>query len=199
MSSLPKHRMTPEEYLKYERAAEYKSEFYDGEVFAMAGASRNHNLVVANVVAELRTHLKKRPCQVYPSDMRVKVLESGLYTYPDVVVVCDEPKFEDNEFDTLLNPTLVVEVLSKSTAAYDRGAKAESYRSLLSIKDYLIVAQDRCHIEHYARRPDGQWFFSEWKQTENVIPLASFEFELAVAEIYDKVAFPETAPSLREA
>jgi Uma2 family endonuclease len=199
MSSLPKHRMTPEEYLKYERAAEYKSEFYDGEVFAMAGASRNHNLIVANVVAELRTHLKKRPCQVYPSDMRVKITESGLYTYPDVVVVCDEPKFEDNEFDTLLNPTLVVEVLSKSTAGYDRGAKAQHYRKVSSLKDYLIVAQDLAHVEHYLRQPDGGWQIRDYDKLEDVIPLKSIEFELAVAEIYDKVAFPETAPSLREA
>jgi Uma2 family endonuclease len=191
--------MTPEEYLKYERAAEYKSEFYDGEVFAMAGASRNHNLIVANVVAELRTHLKKRPCRVYPSDMRVKISESGLYTYPDVVVVCGEPKFEDDEFDTLLNPTLVVEVLSKSTAAYDRGPKAHHYRKVSSLKDYLIIEQETCRIDHYTRQPDGGWGISDYDRLEDTISLTSIGFELAVAEIYDKVEFPETAPSLREA
>src|SRR5205085_5334550 len=119
---------TPEEYLILERQAEYKSEYFNGEIFAMTGASRRHNLVAANVLASLHGQLRKRPCEVYSSDMRVKVSPTGLYTYPDVVVVCNDPLFDDKQKDTLLNPTVLIEVLSKSTASYDRGEKFEHYR-----------------------------------------------------------------------
>jgi Uma2 family endonuclease len=115
MSTLAKPWYTPEQYLALERQAETKSEYFDGEIFAMAGASREHNLIVGNVVRELGTQLKRRPCELYPGDMRVRVTETGLYTYPDVVVVCGEPQFEDEQGDTLLNPTLIVEVLSSTT------------------------------------------------------------------------------------
>lgn len=161
MSSLPKARFTPQQYLALERAAETKSEFFNGEIFAMAGASREHNLIATNVVRELSAQLKGRPCETYPGDMRVKVSETGLYTYPDVVVVCGEPRFEDEHGDTLLNPTLVVEVLSPSTEAYDRGEKSSHYRRLASLAEYVLIAQDRCHVERYARRPDGLWLLAE--------------------------------------
>ena len=124
----------------------------------MSGASRRHNLITVNITAGLHAQLRQRPCEVYTSDMRLKVSPTGLYTYPDVVVVCETPQFEDAELDTLLNPTLIVEVLSRSTEDYDRGGKFEHYRSLDSLQEYLLVA---CHIVHYTREPAQTWRLSE--------------------------------------
>ena len=156
MSKQLKVRCTPEEYLARERQTSGKSEFYGGEIFAMTGASRWHNLIVSNILRELSSQLKGRPCVAYPSDMRVKVSTTGLYTYPDVVVVCGDEQFEDTEQDTLLNPTLIVEVLSPSTVRYDRVEKSAHYRKLDSLQEYLLVAQDRPHVEHYARQSSQQ-------------------------------------------
>ena len=139
MSTAPKTYLTQADYLHRERAAEGKSEFYRGEMFAMAGASREHNLIVGNLVTSLNLQLRDRDCQVYPSDMRVKVSPTGLYTYPDVSVACENPEFEDAQGDTLLNPRVLVEVLSDSTEAYDRGPKFEQYRQLASLRDYLLI------------------------------------------------------------
>ena len=187
MSSQTKVFYTPEEYLTLERQAEYKSEYFNGEIFAMTGASRRHNLVAANVLASLHGQLRKRPCEVYSSDMRVKVSPAGLYTYPDVVVVCGEPLFDDKHKDTLLNPTVLVEVLSKSTASYDRGEKFAHYRKLDSLAEYLVVAQDKYHVEHYTRQPGNRWLLSETDDIQKIIHLSSIECDLALADIYDKV------------
>jgi Uma2 family endonuclease len=184
--------LTPEEYLAIERKAEAKSEYFAGEIFLMAGASERHNLIVANLVGEFRAQFKKRPCKVYPSDMRVKIQTtglSGLYTYPDVVIVCTEPEFEDERKDTLLNPVLLVEVLSDSTEAYDRGKKFEHYRTLNSLSDYLLVAQDNPKVEYYVRQPDGKWLFSAYNDLQDTIELASVRCSLPLVEIYDKVEF----------
>ena len=187
MSVLPKTYITPEDYLSAERAAEYKSEYFNGEIFAMTGASRRHNLISANIIVALGQQLKKRPCELYPSDMRVKVSPTGLYTYPDVVVVCSEPSFDDEQKDTLLNPTVLVEVLSKSTASYDRGEKFEHYRKLESLAEYLVVAQNKYHVEHYVRQLDKRWLLSETDDVEDTINLQSIECRLALTDIYDKV------------
>jgi Uma2 family endonuclease len=187
MSSQVKVHYTPEEYLALERQAEYKSEYFDGEIFAMTGASRRHNLVAANVLASLHGQLRKRPCEIYPSDMRVKVGPTGLYIYPDVVIVCGEPIFDDKQKDTLLNPTVLVEVLSKSTASYDRGEKFEHYRKLDSLTEYLVIAQNKYHVEHYTRQPDNRWLLSETDDIQKTIHLSSIECDLALADIYDKV------------
>src|SRR4051812_40698878 len=138
MSTQPKPHLTPEQYLEIERAAEYKSEYFDGEMFAMSGAREAHNVVAMNIGAELREQLRQKPCRVYPSDMRVRVSSTGLYTYPDVVAVCDKPQFADEVTDTLLNPVLVVEVLSPSTEAYDRGRKFDHYKTIESLREYLL-------------------------------------------------------------
>jgi Uma2 family endonuclease len=187
MSTLAKPWYTPEQYLALERKAETKSEYFDGAIFAMAGASREHNLIVANVTAELHPQLKRRPCELYPGDMRVKVTETGLYTYPDVVVVCGEPQFEDEQGDTLLNPTLIVEVLSSTTEAYVRGDKTAHFRQLESLQEYVLIAQDRVRVERYARQPDGQWLLLETTDLGDTIQLASIGCQLALAEVYDKV------------
>jgi len=196
MSSQPQPRFTPAEYLALERKALYKSEYLDGEIFAMSGASREHNLISLNTGAELRAELRQRPCEVYVGDMRVKVSPTGLYTYPDVVVACEEPQFEDAEVDTLLNPTVIVEVLSPSTEDYDRGEKFEHYRTLTSLQEYLLVAQDTPHIVHYVRQPDHTWVLSETRLLNDTLYLPSITCRLALAEVYAKVSFAEARGKL---
>ena len=182
--------ITSEEYLARERAADYKSEYFDGEIFAMAGALEPHNLIAANVLAKLHAQLELRPCRVYPSDMRLKVSATGLYTYPDVVVVCGEPQFDDDEeFDTLLNPTLIVEVLSKSTENHDRTTKFEHYSKLKSLQEYLLVAQSRPRVELFTKQSEGCWILAVFENLEDVVKLASIDCELALKNIYAKVEF----------
>ena len=187
MSLQPKPRLTPEDYLALERSADFKSEYFDGEIFAMTGASEPHNTIVANTLSEIRQQLKKRPCKVYANDMRVKVDPTGLYTYPDVVVVCGKARLEDAHLDTLLNPTLIVEVLSDSTEAYDRGRKFEHYRKLESLTEYVLIAQHQPHVESYRRQPDHHWLLTECSGLDGALRLESIDCELALAEIYDKV------------
>jgi Uma2 family endonuclease len=187
MTSQPQPRLTPEEYLAIERQAAYKSEFFNGEMYAMSGASPQHVLIVTNVVAELRQQLKLRPCTVYSTDLRVKVSPTGLYTYPDVIVVCVQPQFNDQQKDTLLNPTLIVEVLSDSTQDYDRGEKFEHYRTLPSLTEYVLIAQDKLRLEHFVRQPDNRWLLAETNRLDETLHLPSIDCELALAEVYDKV------------
>lgn len=190
---MPSHastRMTAEEYLAFDRQSAHKNEYFNGEVFAMTGASRQHNLISLNIGAELRALLQQHPCEVYTSDMRVKISRTGLYTYPDVVVVCDEPVFEDAEVDTLINPLVLVEVLSKSTEDYDRGGKFEHYRALPSLREYLIVAQERCHVVHYLRQADDTWLLTERTDITGNIRLASLDCAVPLSGIYAKVRFP---------
>jgi Uma2 family endonuclease len=199
MSSQPKTLLTPEEYLAIERKAETKSEYLDGVVFhpggqskehdafAMTGASRRHNLVAGNVFAALHRQLMERPCEVYPSDMRVHVVATGIYTYPDVSVVCGERKFEDDYLDTLLNPVIIIEVLSPSTEAYDRGKKFEHYQQIASLVEYLLVSQVPHRVEQYVRQTDAQWLYTEAHQAEDVIKLSSINCELVLKEVYAKV------------
>ncbi|RLC03798.1 MAG: Uma2 family endonuclease [Deltaproteobacteria bacterium] len=179
--------MTEKEYLEIECQAEYKSEYFDGQMFAMSGASRAHNLIVANLIISLGIQLKSSPCRVYPSDMRLKVRENGLYTYPDVTVVCDEEKFDDEQQDTLTNPLLIIEVLSKSTEAYDRGAKFAMYRQLGSLAEYILVDQSQPLVEQYVRQEENHWLLSETKGTDAVVTLSAVNASLSLADIYDKV------------
>lgn len=188
MSSQRATLLTPEEYLEIERRAERKSEYYKGEMFAMAGASPKHVLIVTNLVAELRQPLKNKPCLVYSVDLRLRVTATGLYTYPDVIVVCGAAEFADDQQDTLLNPTLVIEVLSESTQDYDRGRKFEHYRTVPSLVDYLTVAQDRPHVEH-SYRQDSHWTLVDYDGLTQSIHLASIDVVLPLAEVYDKVEF----------
>jgi Uma2 family endonuclease len=189
MSSVSKTHYTAEEYLKRERAAEVKSEYINGSIFAMAGASNEHNVITANIARLLGNQLLNRPCQTTSSDLRVKVSETGLYTYPDVVVVCGKPEFEDEAADTLLNPTVIFEVLSPSTEAYDRGAKFHHYWRLRSLREYLLVAQDTPRVEHFVRQRDNEWLISISSDCEELITLPSIECSVHLAEIYHKIAF----------
>ena len=167
MATHPKTLLTPEQYLEIERKAEFKSEYYQGEMFAMAGAREGHNLIVLNVGAELRQQLRKRPCRTYVNDMRVLVSATGMYTYPDAVAVCGEPQFLDETRDTLLNPSLIVEVLSPSTEFYDRVRKFEHYRAVESVTEYLLVASERVSAELYTRQPDGRWMLTTASRMED--------------------------------
>ncbi len=183
------HYLSPEEYLLIERQAEYKSEYFNGEMFAMAGASRKHNLIVTNLVGELHQQLKQGNCNVYSNDMRVKVRSTGMYTYPDVVVGCGDEQFEDDELDTLLTPILIIEVLSKSTQGYDRVSKFAHYRRLDSLLEYMLVAQQECLIEHYVRQADSTWLLSEKRDTSGIIRLPSIACRLRVEDIYTNIEF----------
>jgi len=183
---------TAEEYLTLERSASIKSEFHDGQIFAMTGASRAHNLITVNIGGELRSHFKTRSCEAYISDMRVKAATARSYHYPDIAVVCGQPEFEDASVDTLLNPTLLVEVLSPSTEAYDRGGKFAHYRKIATLREYLLVMQDQPSIERYLRQGDV-WILSETVGLETSVSLESIDCVLSLREVYDKVIF-DTAP-----
>jgi Uma2 family endonuclease len=180
--------LTPEQYLEIERAAEHKSEYYQGEMFAMAGAGWTHNRLVANLIARIDPQLRSsRGCQICPSDMRVRVSETGLYTYPDVLVVCGQPQFLDDRSDTLLNPTLIIEVLSPSTEAYDRGRKFEHYRAIDCLSEYLLVSSDRVHADLYSRQPGGLWLLTAAGSLEDTLDLASTGCKLVLGDVYENV------------
>jgi Uma2 family endonuclease len=187
MSTQPTTFLTEAEYLEQERRAEYKSEYFQGETFAMAGASPRHALIITNLVRELSLLLKKKPCLVYSNDLRLRVSPTGLYTYPDVMVVCGDARYADDQKDTVLNPVLIVEVLSESTRDYDRGRKFQHYRALSSLAEYLTVAQDAPHIEHCTRQPEGRWLLAEYSDPAQSIQLASIGCALSLAEVYDKI------------
>lgn len=181
---------TPTEYLALERISETKNEFYQGEIIPMPGASRKHNIIAIYISAFLCMQLRKRSLEVYQSDMRVKVTDSGLYTYPDVVVA-DAPIFEDAEVDTLLNPVVIFEVLSKSTEQKDRGDKFEQYRNIDSLTGYILVSQDRCRVEQFTRQPDGTWLYRAYASMADMLQIESIDCELLLKDVYEKVIFTE--------
>jgi len=184
MSTLSKPYLTPDQYLEIERKAEFKSEYFQGEMFAISGARFAHIQIVANVIRQLGNQLEGQPCQPLSNDMRVCVKPAGLYTYPDMVVVCGEPKFLDNTFDTLLNPTVIIEVLSESTEAYDRDKKFELYRSLESLAEYVMISSLRVRSERYTRQPDGTWNYSSKTNLEDTLELKSIDCQLSLADLY---------------
>jgi len=189
MIAHPYPKATAQEYLTQERQAQTKSEYIDGDIVAMTGASRRHNLIALNIAASLHSQLRSRPCEIYMGDMRVAVDQAEFYTYPNVVVVCGDPQFLDAELDTLLNPTLIVEVLSPSTASYDRGEKFNRYRQLPSLQEYLIVAQDIPALEHYRRQGPKEWILVDITDWETPVELSSIQCQLALKDIYEKVNF----------
>jgi Uma2 family endonuclease len=185
-------RITPQEYLIRERQASIKSEFYQGEIFAMGGGSANHSLIAANFAGEARNALKDKPCTVFNSDLRVQVQATGLYTYPDATIVCGEQIFDDDHRDTLLNPTVIVEVLSDSTEKYDRGKKSNHYRQIKSLKELILIAQDRPQVERFTRQPNGDWLFNEQKELSAEFELKSLDISVAMSELYRGVKFEPT-------
>jgi Uma2 family endonuclease len=190
MSSLPEPYFTPEEYLEAERKAETKSEYLDGHIYARTGANRQHVLIAGNVVGELSSQLRNRPCEAYISDMKVRTPSSRFYAYPDVSVACGEVQFEDDETDVLLNPVVLIEVLSPSTEAYDRGRKFERYREIESLREYILIAQDRVSVAHYLRR-EGEWAFKSYLDRNDRIALPSIDCAIPLSEIYLGLEFEE--------
>ena len=188
MSANPERRMTEQEYLERERAAEFRSDYYAGYVYNMAGASWIHATVIQNVSWLLHTALKGRNCSVRTTDVRVRV-SGDLYTYPDVLMVCGKPQFHDNRTDTITNPVLIVEVLSQSTEAYDRGAKAIQYRTMESLRELVFVAQVEPRVEIYRKGSASEWVLSEAAGLESTCRFESVDCELPLAGIYDQVAF----------
>jgi Uma2 family endonuclease len=188
MSTVASTFLTPQEYLERERAAETRSEYYAGEMFAMAGASFAHVTIVLNLAAELRSNLKEKRCAVYPIDLRLAVGATGLYTYPDVMVICGKPAVIDAHLDTVTNPVVIIEVLSPSTEGYDRGRKFELYRAIPSLMEYLTVSQDKIHVEIHTRQPDDTWLLRDVRDS-GPVKLQSIEVELQLADIYEKVEF----------
>ena len=188
MSSLPSYYLSPEEYLAIERQAEYKSEYVDGVMYAMAGGSERHNLIAANLIISIGVQIRNRSCRVYPSDLKVRVPNSKRFFYPDVSVVCGGTRFADDERDVILNPIVIVEVLSESTAAYDRGKKFLSYQQIDSLREYLLVSQDEMIVEHYVRQNNETWLYMKAIGLEETILLPSIECEVRLRDIYDKAA-----------
>ncbi len=187
VSSLsPQTILTPEEYLASERKATVKSEYLNGEILARSGASLAHTLITGDVATELNIQLRGRECKVITNDMRIRTSPKGAYFYPDIIVFCGEPQFEDHVFDTLLNPVVIIEVLSPSTEAYDRGEKFAHYQALTSLREYILVSQDRIRVEHY-RLIKTQWGQTEFHTHEDVLPLVSIGCELPLRDIYSRV------------
>ncbi len=177
--------LTEKEYLAFESSALYKHEYYKGEIFAMSGASFKHNLIESNLRLALGNFLKGKKCKQFGSNLRIHIPSNTLYTYPDIIVICDDPVFVDDEFDTITNPAIIVEILSPSTSSYDRGAKFELYRDISTLKEYVLIDSKKVHVVVYARNNDNTWTLSETKNSDDNINLHSIDFTALVAEIYD--------------
>lgn len=188
MASLPKPHLTPEEYLEIERKAEFKSEYLAGEMFAMSGGTGNHSAIAVNLSSLLWTQLRGR-CRVFNSDLRARVSPEGLYTYPDLSIVCGAPQFADDTRDTLVNPVVIVEVLSPSTEAYDRGLKFEQYAKIETLRQYVLVTSHRAGIEVFTRQLDGDWLLHRATSLDEEVELASINCRLALREVYEFVEF----------
>jgi Uma2 family endonuclease len=184
-------RVSPEEYLERERKAETRSEYRNGEIIAMAGSSPEHARIVSNLHFRIRLGLKSGSCDVFATDIRLGVRAANLYTYPDLMVVCGGLVHPDNQRDIVLNPVILIEVLSNSTQDYDRGEKFASYRSIPSLMEYLTIAQDKIHVDQHTRQPDQNWVLKEFNEPGATIRLESIAIELRVADIYEKVEFAE--------
>ncbi len=184
---------TSAEYLEFERQSEVKHELIDGEIFVPAGAVKRHNQISANIIRLLGNQLLERDCNAFSSDMRVKITPTGKYTYPDIVAVCGEEIYEDSTEDTLLNPQLIIEVLSKSTEGYDRGAKFEYYQTIESFREYVLITQEPFRVEQFVRRNKNEWTYFEFRQAEDIVRLNSIECEITLQDVYHKIrqTFPK--------
>jgi Uma2 family endonuclease len=189
-------RYTPEEYLRLEREATERHQYFQGEIFAMAGGSPEHSLIISNVNGGLWSRLKGSPCRVYDSNLRVRIPKTSLYTYPDVTVVCGPLQLDplDTRGETVLNAALIVEVLSPTTEAYDRVGKFDNYQSIESLREYVLVSQNVARVEAYLRRPDGAWLYTRAAGTDAEIRLHSLEITLPLAEVYAGITFPPPSP-----
>ena len=186
MSTVRHHQYSVEQYLSLERDSNVKHEYYRGEIFAMVGATPRHGRIVTNLTVTLANQLRDRPCDVFSTDIRLHATPADLYTYPDVMVVCDGQGRKDDAFEAIESPAVIVEVLSPSTEEYDRGAKFELYQAMASLTDYLLVRQDACHVEHRERQADGQWLTHEYTDLDGTITLSLLGCKLPLREIYPR-------------
>lgn len=184
MSAITKKKLSETEYLAIERAAKFKSEFYNGEMFAMAGASRQHNEIKDNLILEIASRLKGGPCRTYSADQRVKIDRTGLYTYPDLLIVCGKPEFDKEQRDTLHNPQVIIEILSESTESYDRGKKFQHYRQLSSLQEYVLVSQERKLVERFVRQPDETWLLTTFADPDGEFALATVPVRVPMTDVY---------------
>ncbi len=191
MSAAPKRKLTPEEYLAIERAASFKSEFYHGEMFAMAGANRHHNRIFHNLSYLLQHRLKAGPCNLMGPDMRVATASLRNYFYPDLVIVCEKSLYLENSFDTLLNPQVIFEILSESTERFDRGDKFEEYRNISSLQKYVLVLQDKMMIQRFVRQSEDHWYMRIFKDVTSDFSLESVKVAIPMKDIYAGVEFDQ--------
>lgn len=189
MATHPVTKVSAEEYLALDRAAQFRSEFLDGEIVAMSGGSARHAILQINLAGELRAALRDTPCQAFSSDLRVRV-SPRMYVYPDLTVACGKPTLADERQDILLNPKVIFEILSPSTEAYDRGIKLRHYRSIESLQDYILVSQDQIHIEQYTRGESNVWTFRDYQSTDETLLIPSIGVSLSLARIYERIEFP---------
>ena len=187
MPAIKKTLISETDYLEEERKALAKSEYYKGEVFAMSGASSKHNRIVASIIISIGQYLKNGKCYIYPSDLRVHNPANGLYTYPDVTIVCGKEEYLDEEFDTLLNPTVLIEVLSPTTEEYDRGTKFKLYRSIPSLKNYIMISSTEISAEIYTRMENNEWKLNMTKDKEGIIHISAIEYDLTLTDVYAQV------------
>lgn len=195
MSAAPQRRLTPQEYLAIERQAQFKSEYYHGEMYAMAGARYSHNLVLMNLIGNLYDQLKGSPCKVLSNDMRVKEADSDNYFYPDAIIVCGKPEFEDNVFDTLLNPKIIFEVLSKSTEQFDRGKKFDEYCKITTLQEYVLVSQTKMQIQRFVKRSEDHWDLRIFKDEKSDFSLETVPVTIPLIAIYEGIDFTQAEVS----
>lgn len=188
MNAVPDRYVSLDEYFALEETSEVKHEYYQGAIFAMTGASANHNLITLAVGSDLHVQLKDKPCRPFSGDFRLKIEAIGLYTYPDITVICGDIRFADRRKDTFVNPTVIIEVLSESTETYDRGKKAMFYRTIATLQEYLLVSQDQPHVERY-RRQGQDWLLSEYASLQDEVALDSIGCRLSLASIYARISF----------
>lgn len=192
----PKRYITEEAYLAFEQTSVEKHEYFHGDMYAMTGGTEAHNLLSGNAYAALHAQLRRRPCRVYNSDQRIKVQATGLYTYPDVTIVGGQPQFMDRLRLTLLNPTVIIEVLSPSTERYDRGMKFQNYRTIPTLQEYILITQDNHRIEHYIRQETGEWLLREAVGLTAQVTIRSIDCILTLEDVYEKVEFEPDETSL---
>ena len=192
ISAIPKRKLTAAEYLEIERTAEFRRKFFDGEMFAMAGASYQHNIVKDSLVFELRLRLLGSSCRTSSSDQRVRIDASGLYVYPDIVIVCGEPEFAPQDPLSLINPRIIIEVLSNSTQPFDRESKFHHYMKLPSVEEYILVLDYEPLISRYVRQADGMWGLRMFHSLEETFSLATIPAEIPMADLYRDVTFPQS-------
>jgi Uma2 family endonuclease len=185
---------TPEEYLELEEAADYKSEYINGEIIPMAGASRNHNRIALNLSAALNFEFRQQDYEVFMSDVRLWLPQRSIYTYPDIMIVAGEVESFNNRTDTILNPQVIIEVLSKSTKGYDREDKFEAYRTIETFQEYLLIDQTRIRVEQFSKTGKKRWELCEYDEEDDAIALTSVPFQISLSDLYNKVKFEPVEP-----